>query len=107
MAKKDKSEINWQAIGVIATVLIAIAGGLWTLYTFFRKVEVTTAVHYKVCKGEYEGSCRPHDAYISCDATVEAWATRTCTKFGVGVLSDVSGNRCGYALYDVTCTVKQ
>jgi hypothetical protein len=66
------------------------------------KQEVTRSL--RVCVGEYERACQPHDAYLYCGVDVNAWAKARCDRFKVQQLNDVGGNKCGYQLYEVLCT---
>jgi hypothetical protein len=66
------------------------------------KTEVTRPL--KVCTGEYERACDPHDSYLYCYADVKGWANARCEKSTVTQLNDRGGNKCGYQLYEVLCT---
>jgi hypothetical protein len=61
-------------------------------------------VTYKVCTGEYQQACPPHDAYLYCYANLNAWATSRCTSFTTSRVSVYGGNKCGYSLDTVVCT---
>ncbi len=61
-----------------------------------------TAV-YKVCTGEYERACPPHDAYLYCYSNVTAWASARCTSFTTSRVTTFGGNKCGYSLDTVVC----
>lgn len=66
------------------------------------KQDVTRVL--RVCTGEYERACQPHDAYLYCYVDVSAWAKGRCEKSSVQQLNSRGGNKCGYALYEVLCT---
>jgi hypothetical protein len=61
-------------------------------------------VEFKVCSGEYERACQPHDVYLYCYADVSAWASAHCTAFTVSRYNIYGGNKCGYAMDLVSCT---
>jgi hypothetical protein len=87
----------------------------FTLYTacvaqFLKPVPVqgpstppTPSTIYKVCSGEYERACPPHDAYLYCYSDVRAWAAARCTSFTVSRVTSYGGNKCGYSLDTVVC----
>jgi hypothetical protein len=60
-------------------------------------------VTYKVCSGEYERECPPHDVYFYCYTDVGAWAKSLCTSYTVQRLTTFGGNKCGYSLDAVIC----
>jgi hypothetical protein len=81
------------------------AGGLWVFLQFIYPLLWPTPHEYRVCRGEYESGCTAHDKFIGCD-TLESWS-RTCPGYKfLGRDSDLPGQKCGYALYRVTCTKK-
>ena len=61
-------------------------------------------VTYKVCTGEYQQACPPHDAYLYCYANLNAWATSRCASFTTSRVSTYGGNKFGYSLDTVVCT---
>lgn len=61
-------------------------------------------VNYKICSGEYERNCPPHDIYQYCYEDPKVWAAAKCTSSVVQQLSSTSGNKCGYTTYQVICT---
>jgi hypothetical protein len=66
-------------------------------------IPVAPATIYRVCQGEYERACQPHDVYIYCYSNVQEWAKARCTKFTIRRLNTYGGNKCGYSLDEVTC----
>jgi hypothetical protein len=68
-----------------------------------------TTVTYKVCEGEYESNCQPHDGYVYCYESVENWAKQRCEKYKVNprAINTKGGNKCGYSIYQVVCTMAQ
>jgi hypothetical protein len=72
-----------------------------------NKAVVTT---YNVCLGEYREACGGTPNWIPCSGNVAAWAKSAhpaeCVSVDYKKLSDVSGNRCGYATFQVTCSTK-
>jgi hypothetical protein len=63
----------------------------------------TLSVQYKVCVGEYEAACLPHDVYLYCGTDADAWAKARCLKFSSTVLNSRGGNKCGYSLMNYVC----
>ena len=63
-------------------------------------VAVTT---YKICTGEYEKQCQPHDVYLYCYADLKTWASAKCNSFTSSRYNTYGGNKCGYAMDLVTC----
>jgi hypothetical protein len=66
--------------------------------------EPTHVETYRMCLGEYERNCQPHDVYMYCYSDVGAWADARCTKKSVIPLNSTPGNKCGYTLIQVICT---
>ena len=64
--------------------------------------EVTRS--FRVCTGEYERACDPHDTYLYCYVDLDAWAKARCTRYKTQQLNSRGGNKCGYSLYEVLCT---
>jgi hypothetical protein len=63
---------------------------------------------YVVCIGEYPNACRGNATWLPCGTNASRWAQNAhpseCKKVAENTLSDVSGNRCGYATVQVTCS---
>jgi hypothetical protein len=59
---------------------------------------------YRICSGEYERACLPHDMYQYCAFNVRAWADQHCTAAKILRLDTRDGNKCGYSLDQVICT---
>jgi hypothetical protein len=72
---------------------------------YFYLNQPTITANFKVCRGEYEGSCGPHDAFVGC-GDLNSWAINACIKFSSAVLSSRDGNRCGYTVVNYTCSQK-
>jgi hypothetical protein len=58
---------------------------------------------YKVCTGEYERACQPHDGYLYCYQRVEDWAKSRCASYKIQRLNSYGGNKCGYSIDAVIC----
>jgi hypothetical protein len=62
---------------------------------------------FVVCIGEYPNACRGA-TWLACGASASTWAQNThpaeCKKVVEKTLSDVAGNKCGYATVQVTCS---
>jgi hypothetical protein len=68
------------------------------------KAPQTTTRSFRVCTGEYERACDPHDAYLYCGVDPASWAKGRCDSFKVQQLNSRGGNKCGYTLFEVLCT---
>jgi hypothetical protein len=64
-----------------------------------RKQTIT----YRVCSGEYERACQPHDIYLYCYSDVAQWAKQRCSSYNLSRVSSYSGNKCGYEMSLLTC----
>jgi hypothetical protein len=60
-------------------------------------------VTYRVCSGEIEKLCEPHDVFLGCSIDAETWARANCTSYQAVRLDTRDGNKCGYSLTDVIC----
>lgn len=60
--------------------------------------------NFRVCLGEYERACPPHDVYLYCYQDVGAWAKQRCNDVKVIPLGSSSGNKCGYTSVQVICS---
>jgi hypothetical protein len=84
-------------------ILASIALGSWPWRTAAQTV--------RICVGQYESRCGPHDLYLDCGADVEQKAREICKSrdnqrqpdFSIVKGSDSPGNRCGYASFLVIC----
>ncbi|HEX3502658.1 MAG TPA: hypothetical protein VHU22_04620 [Xanthobacteraceae bacterium] len=72
-----------------------------------NKPVITT---YSLCTGEYREACGASANWAPCYTNVENWAKAAhpaeCANVQLKQLSDVSGNHCGYATYQITCSTK-
>jgi hypothetical protein len=59
---------------------------------------------FRICSGEYERNCQPHDAYQYCGVSAESWAKARCSSYKSIRLDTRDGNKCGYTLDQVICT---
>ncbi|MFK4616731.1 hypothetical protein [Bradyrhizobium diazoefficiens] len=64
----------------------------------------TITRQYRICTGEYERACQPHDVYLYCAVPPESWARERCATYSIMQLNNYGGNKCGYGLYEVLCT---
>jgi hypothetical protein len=70
--------------------------------------QLQVQVDYNLCVGEYERSCPIHNAYGYCGTNVSAWAAGKCGELLSSVqVQSYGGNKCGYAIYHVTCTARE
>jgi hypothetical protein len=65
----------------------------------------TITTDFKVCRGEHQDQCPPHDVWVGC-GDINVWATNTCLKFTAVQLSVRAGNQCGYTVVNYTCSRK-
>jgi hypothetical protein len=64
------------------------------------------ATTVRICRGEYEGNCLPHEVFLGCSSPDE-WARQHCSSTpSFRSLGSRDGNRCGYSLFEATCTAK-
>jgi hypothetical protein len=85
------------------------AGGALAVFVLIFKFSPATLIapvvtEYRVCAGEYERACQPHDVYQYCDVSTDGWAKARCSSFKVIRLDTKDGNKCGYLLDRVICT---
>jgi hypothetical protein len=65
----------------------------------------------RICVGQYESRCAPHDLHLECGADVEEKAREICRRrdnqrqpdYNIVKGADLPGNRCGYASFLVVC----
>src|SRR5262245_28582957 len=55
-------KINWAAAAVILPAVIAIGGGLWTVFIYFESHQQTDEL--RVCRADKESNCSPHDRFL-------------------------------------------
>jgi hypothetical protein len=72
-------------------------------------INKSIASTFLLCIGEYQAACGGAPNYAPCEDTVSSWAKRSHPKECAGAvnyrkISDVSGNKCGYAKFEVTCS---
>ncbi|TIR05325.1 MAG: hypothetical protein E5X37_27145 [Mesorhizobium sp.] len=65
---------------------------------------------YNVCIGEKDEACSGHK-HLSCYTNPEAWGQVMCrneyyaSRVRVIEISNRSGNKCGYGIYDISCVL--
>lgn len=63
---------------------------------------------YVVCIGEYQRACGGNAIWLGCGSNASKWAQSAhpaeCKNVKEQTLSDVSGNKCGYATVQVSCS---
>ena len=64
----------------------------------------TIQATYQVCVGEYRNQCPPTAVYLYCGQSVADWAKKECSSYTAKQISSRDGNKCGYAIVQVTCT---
>ncbi len=92
------------------TALIAIVIGAAFVYLSLEAPTEKAAKSIKtvrVCMGEYAGNCPPHEVYLFCGVSVQAWASQFCASApSFQRIYTHDGNKCGYSLDQVTCQPK-
>ena len=81
------------------------------LVSWLSAVCSSEAQTVRVCVGQYETRCGPHDLFLECGSNVEAKAQEICktrgssgpANFNIVKGADIPGNRCGYASFLVIC----
>jgi hypothetical protein len=82
----------------------------WTPITLLAVQGVSAQIStYNLCRGQYPAVCGPGATFLPCELDATVWAKNShpteCAKsVEITVLSDVSGNRCGYQRIAVKCT---
>jgi hypothetical protein len=71
-------------------------------------INKSIASTFLLCIGEYPAACSGSPNWAPCEDTVSSWAKRSHPKECAGAvnyrkISDVGGNKCGYARFEVTC----
>jgi F0F1-type ATP synthase membrane subunit c/vacuolar-type H+-ATPase subunit K len=87
--------------------LLVVIVGLAFVATKLSPVQAKapeTVVTYRICSGEYERACLPHDIYQYCGFDVNAWARERCNSYKSVRLDTRGGNKCGYSIDQVICT---
>ncbi|QKD03519.1 hypothetical protein [Mesorhizobium loti] len=93
-----------------AFVIVAVLAALITIVALLRPSggsnsgRADATIHYKICIGEIAEKCPSETIHLACGTDEQAWAKSKCQSFGTNKISDVGGNKCGYAVIDVTCT---
>jgi hypothetical protein len=68
---------------------------------------IADTVTYRACSGEYESACQAHDVYFYCGADIDSWAKARCGTHSIQRIATYGGNKCGYAIDQVTCVSPQ
>jgi hypothetical protein len=78
---------------------LLVAGGAIYAVIAFREIasDPTLTVQLRVCEGEYERNCPPHDVYIYCYESADKAAAQRCQKFSQTNRQSSGGNKCGYS----------
>jgi cellulose biosynthesis protein BcsQ len=89
------------SISAAAAVLTAVISVISTL----KIITDTTlpSVTYTVCAGELQANCPTNAIYQYCGFSADDWAKSRCSKFTTKTISDTPGNKCGYAIFQITC----
>jgi hypothetical protein len=96
--------------------LAVLIGAFWTAFVYFDgktwvsswfKKEAT----YYVCIGEHKAECRSDIPWQPCGTNPTAWVKSAhpdaCAYVEQTKLSDVSGNQCGYATFELKCSTRK
>jgi len=112
---KDKNQR--ELLGFIASGIAGVIGAVWVAFTYFNQparerpvdeppvsqIEAT----YQVCVGQYQDKCPPNTVFLPCGVSVAAWAKKECDQYTAVRISDVGGNRCGYAVTQIKCVTNR
>lgn len=93
--------------GIVGLLLVSTSGS------------ISAETKYRICQGQHSdssGKCSGYDIHVPCPqngGNVEARAVQACSvrtsegvvpgKYRLIQLTSVSGNRCGYTMYQLTC----
>jgi hypothetical protein len=83
---------------------LAVVVGVW--FGLQNAALPTVTATYKVCRGQYESNCDPHNLFVGCSEGVNTWANRNCAKFNLAMTGARAGDLCGYSTANLTCTLK-
>lgn len=95
--------------GKFSMLFYFLSVGLLSITTL---ATVARAQTVRLCLGQYESRCGPHDLFVECGTDVQKVAQQICSVQGPNARqldysltqgSDVSGNRCGYAMFLLVC----
>jgi hypothetical protein len=96
------SNVPLKRLAIWATGLVVLLG-VW----YGWKLYLGTQATYFLCIGEYRGSCGSTD-WVNCGTDMQAYVKNAhpdvCVYVKATRLSDVSGNKCGYATYKFDCS---
>jgi hypothetical protein len=73
---------------------------------FLPSVPAPVQAVYKICSGEYKGPCPSDALYQYCYFSVEDWAKGKCSSYKINRLATFGGNKCGYSVDEIVCTLK-
>lgn len=75
------------------------------------RTKIQTVASFTVCIGERDSGCPGGAVRLGCGTNVANWAVLECRKYQAASetlqISSKGGNRCGYSVVNVTCTVGQ
>lgn len=75
------------------------------------RTKIQTVASFTVCMGERDSGCPGGTVRLGCGTNVANWAVLECRKYQAAAetlqISSKGGNRCGYSVVNVTCTVEQ
>jgi hypothetical protein len=111
MSSREDRSRKWSVASVmgapafkiwVAGMVVALGSYLgWRTYLD----QPTLTANFRVCRGEYENLCPPHDVFVGC-GDLNVWATNECLKFNATTLSSRDGNKCGYTVINFSCSKK-
>jgi hypothetical protein len=89
-----------QRVGGIRAFVWVIGICLFSLIGYGILLRTQTIL--RVCTGQFEGGCPPHDMFLGCYGLPKA--EQLCWHYkNLGQESDVGGNMCGYQITRVRC----
>src|SRR5229473_4410618 len=82
----------------------------WSVFSLPEVVGINKpqSATYYLCMGQYREACGANVNWIPCGGSPAGWAKSAhpteCVKTDIKKLSDVGGNQCGYATFQIACT---
>ena len=82
----------------------------WSVFSLPEVVGINKpqSATYYLCMGQYREACGANVNWIPCGGSPAGWAKSAhpaeCVKADIKKLSDVGGNQCGYATFQIACT---
>ena len=85
---------------------LASKASLGTIEVWFGSgIETGSRSTFLLCQGEFQAKCPPGSEFVPCGDSIEYYLSRrqACSRFEQRRLTAAGGNRCGYALSEISC----